>query len=287
MTDRMGDSMTMAPVASATAGLVTGRARRSCPLECCPTDQATMEGMPPAGDRPRGGIHSVPLAHLLLVAAAFLFLSACGGGRVAPVDEVGVAGTGAPVGGSVATSPAVPSSSTADGASSAVVVSVLPGEREDSGAPLGQSTGPGGNGAASVTDSPGYSTPSPATEPSRGMVAPAPGGLNPAVVALMDDAERRTQAGEHDAAAARIERALQVSPDNAWLWHRLARERLAQGRAQEAENLATRSISLAPGDARLQASNWRVMEQARRARGDERGADEAAARAARLEAETV
>ena len=116
---------------------------------------------------------------------------------------------------------------------------------------------------------------------------PPASGLTPPALALVRDADRRAGAGEHDAAAATIERALQISPGNAWLWHRLARERLAQGRAGDAESLAARSTSLAPGDRRLQAGNWRVIEQARRQRGDENGAADAANRAARLEAEAA
>ena len=212
----------------------------------------------------------------LLLLAVALAGCAAEGPRIAPVDEVGVAGTGVPglpPGEAVAPASVAPERP----ASSGVVVSTLPGEGGASSAPLA---------GASAAAAPGSAAAPAAPAPAAPRLPPAT-GLTPPVVALVRDADRRAGAGEHDAAAATIERALQITPGNAWLWHRLARERLAQGRSREAESLAARSTSLAPGDQRLQAGNWRVIEQARRQRGDEKGAADAAGRAARLEAGTA
>ena len=110
--------------------------------------------------------------------------------------------------------------------------------------------------------------------------APAPTTLSSAAAALVADADRRSSEGQHDSAAASLERALQVSPQNAWLWHRLARERLAQGRGAEAESLANRSISLANRNPSLVSANWRLIAGARRLAGDAAGATEAERQAA-------
>lgn len=106
--------------------------------------------------------------------------------------------------------------------------------------------------------------------------------LNPAIKELLNDANRHSAEGRHDGAAAALERALQIEPEDAALWHRLARTRLNQGRAGLAEALAAKSNSLAAGDPNLQAQNWRVIAKARKKQGDAPGAEDALARAARL-----
>ena len=106
--------------------------------------------------------------------------------------------------------------------------------------------------------------------------------LNPAIMELLNDANRHSAEGRHDGAAAALERALQIEPQDAALWHRLARTRLDQGRLDLAEALAAKSNSLAAGDPNLQVQNWRVIAKARKKQGDAPGAEDALARAARL-----
>jgi ATP/maltotriose-dependent transcriptional regulator MalT len=48
--------------------------------------------------------------------------------------------------------------------------------------------------------------------------------------------------------------------------------RLMQGDYAQAESVAARSNSWAGGDGRLRAENWRLIAQARAARGDAAGA---------------
>ena len=105
----------------------------------------------------------------------------------------------------------------------------------------------------------------------------APQG-NQAVAALLDSASNYVSAGELDRAAAALERALRIEPKNASIWHDLAQIRLHQRQYQEAESMATKSISLT-NDRSLRARNWRVMAVARRAVGNDAGADEAEAQA--------
>lgn len=106
--------------------------------------------------------------------------------------------------------------------------------------------------------------------------------VNPAVVALLDTANRQERNGHHDRAAASLERALQIEPREAWLWHRLGQLRLMQGQPDQAEHLALRSNTLAQGNIRLTADNWSLIADARRRRGDDAGARSARQRAAEL-----
>ncbi|MDT0635533.1 tetratricopeptide repeat protein [Spectribacter hydrogenooxidans] len=101
----------------------------------------------------------------------------------------------------------------------------------------------------------------------------------PAVVALLDSSEQLARAGNHDRAAAAAERALDVEPRNPFVYRRLAALYLDQGQPEQAETFARKSNSLAGRNPPLRASNWRLIAEARRARGDTVGADAAASRA--------
>ena len=103
--------------------------------------------------------------------------------------------------------------------------------------------------------------------------------VNPAVVALLNTATSHSNAGQHDAASASLERALQIEPQDAWLWHRLARIRMAQGSPEEAANLAARSNTFATNDRPLLADNWRLIAATRQQLGDASGARAANLRA--------
>ena len=105
------------------------------------------------------------------------------------------------------------------------------------------------------------------------MSAPASGGVastaaNPAVVSLLNTASAQSQAGDYTRAAATLERAIAIEPNNAWLWHRLARTRLNEGRLEQAAGLAAKSNSLATADGRLQSDNWKLIAEVRRRQGD-------------------
>ena len=102
---------------------------------------------------------------------------------------------------------------------------------------------------------------------------------NPAVLALLNNADAQEQAGQFEQAAAALERALRLEPRNAMLWHRLARLRLSQGQWQTAVDLAAKSNSLAGGNGDLQARNWQVIAVAKERQGDRDGAREARTRA--------
>jgi predicted Zn-dependent protease len=120
-----------------------------------------------------------------------------------------------------------------------------------------------------------------AAPPQRPPVAPqpAPPPPNAAVVTLLDTADQRARAGNLENAAAVVERALRLEPQNPLLWHRLATLRLQQGQFAQAASLAAKSNALAGNNRQLQASNWDTIAQAKEQLGDA-----AAARAAREKA---
>lgn len=95
---------------------------------------------------------------------------------------------------------------------------------------------------------------------------------NLAIAGLMDGARADAAAGRLANAAASLERALRIEPRNPRLWQELARVRLKQGDYAQAESTAARSNSWARFDPALRADNWRLIAQAREARGDAEGA---------------
>ncbi len=101
---------------------------------------------------------------------------------------------------------------------------------------------------------------------------------SPAVDALLSEANRQLKTGNHDGAAASLERALRVEPRDAYLWHRLAYVRLKQVRGSQAESMALKSISLSGDKTELINSNWRLIARARKLLDDAAGAQDALAR---------
>jgi predicted Zn-dependent protease len=104
----------------------------------------------------------------------------------------------------------------------------------------------------------------------------------PAVVALLDHAEAQANSGDLGAAADTLERAIRIDSRNPVLWHHLAQVRLAEDEPLQAEQLATKSNSLAAGNSALQARNWQLIAEARRMRGNEKSARSAEAQARKL-----
>lgn len=100
-----------------------------------------------------------------------------------------------------------------------------------------------------------------------------------AVVALLEQAAQRSMEGDRDGAVVALERALRISPRNAYLWQRLALVRLEQGQFDLAEHLAAKSNALAGDDHQARSRNWQIIAQARELRGDSAGAREAYAQA--------
>lgn len=105
-----------------------------------------------------------------------------------------------------------------------------------------------------------------------------------AVVALLKQAEGQANAGELDAAAASLERAIRIDPRNPLLWYHLATIRLSQENPAQAEQLASKSNSLAPGNYVQQSRGWLLIAAARRQQNNVAGAASAEQRARELAA---
>jgi len=114
--------------------------------------------------------------------------------------------------------------------------------------------------------------PLPDSVPGPVAALPAPVPANAAIASLVTSARADVAAGRLTNAAASLERALRIEPRNPRLWQELAQVRLRQGDYAQAEFVAARSNSWAGSDSRMRAENWRLIAQAREARGDAAGA---------------
>jgi tetratricopeptide (TPR) repeat protein len=104
--------------------------------------------------------------------------------------------------------------------------------------------------------------------------------LGAASKSLVSQAESQSASGNYAVAAGTIERALRIEPDNPLLWIEIAKIHLAENNYLQAENLARKALSRATGDARTQASAWKIVADSYRGRGrvaEARDADERAA----------
>ena len=117
----------------------------------------------------------------------------------------------------------------------------------------------------------------------KSILPPPPVSENSAVVGLINTARVDADAGQYPNAIAALERALRIEPKNPRLWQEFARVRMKQGDYAQAENLAARSNSWAGADNNLRAENWRLIAEARTARGDDAGAKAALERAKQAE----
>jgi len=140
------------------------------------------------------------------------------------------------------------------------------------------SAGPGTTGAPGEAS--GTAQPAPPERP----LAPAPQQfhLGAAASALVAQAHRQLQGGDSLAAAATLERALRIEPDNPLLWIELGRLRLSENNAAQADAMGRKALILGTGDPAAQAAAWRLVADSLRARGRNDEAYDADRRAAGL-----
>ncbi|MHB1586772.1 MAG: tetratricopeptide repeat protein [Acidiferrobacteraceae bacterium] len=112
-------------------------------------------------------------------------------------------------------------------------------------------------------------------------VTNAPESQNPAVTQLMQQAQQSAASGHPRTAEGLIERALRIAPHNPYLWHELAKLRLAR-HPNEARYLATRSNTLSGHHRALRARNWHLIASALAVLGHPHRAAEADSRAQAL-----
>lgn len=98
---------------------------------------------------------------------------------------------------------------------------------------------------------------------------------NAAVVALYRQGTQAQQAGDLQRAANDLERALRLSPANAFVWSALASVHLQAGKLDRVEGEASKSNALAGTNVFLLHANWLNIAAARKSLGDAAGALEA------------
>lgn len=116
---------------------------------------------------------------------------------------------------------------------------------------------------------------------SSGASASSAQARQPAVQALVEQAEEQIAAGDYDSAAASLERALRIDGGDPLVWERLASLRFEQGNLIQAENLARRSLSYG-GNGATARNAWLLIADIKRLQGDE-----AAAATARRNADSL
>jgi len=109
-------------------------------------------------------------------------------------------------------------------------------------------------GAAGCTVSPGRSPSGSAPAP-RGPAAEP----NAASVALLERSQAARSAGRYGEAAASLERALRIDPNNALLWIELAEIKAADGDRAQAGEMARKALTLAAGDRAIEARARRLL----------------------------
>ena len=102
------------------------------------------------------------------------------------------------------------------------------------------------------------------------------------VAELRQEALAQQAGGEWVNAAAILERALRIDASSPELYLQIAEVRLGQGRFAEAEQVASKGLSLVRGDAVTEAALWQVTAQARSGQGNTAGAQQAREKACSL-----
>ena len=91
-----------------------------------------------------------------------------------------------------------------------------------------------------------------------------PAGTSKAVKTLLQQADLQRSSGDLTGAAATLERALRIEPENAYVWNRLAHVRFKQGQAGLAGELAAKSNAFAGNDDAIRRDNDSLIARSRK-----------------------
>ncbi len=108
---------------------------------------------------------------------------------------------------------------------------------------------------------------------------PAVKPLSPAIISLVIEAEKNSQAGDFESAVSTIERALRIESRNPILTYKLAQIRLKQSKPRLAEDLAKKAALLSAQNKSLRRQSWLLISEARKQQNNFYGAKEAKIRA--------
>jgi tetratricopeptide (TPR) repeat protein len=106
--------------------------------------------------------------------------------------------------------------------------------------------------------------------------------LNAASRALVDQANVQRKGKNFMQAAATLERALRIEPNNPLLWLEYGELRMDEGNFAQAENMGRKAVASASGDVRTQANAWRLIAESLKARDKNNEAQQAYAKASAL-----
>jgi len=148
----------------------------------------------------------------------------------------------------------------------------------------GPAPGPAGETPAGTAQPPPPSAVQPPAAPPEHPVVPQPRQfhLGPAAGALVAQAHSQAGSGDAGQAAATLERALRIEPDNPLVWIELGRVRLSENNPAQADAMGRKALALATGDPSAQSSAWYLIADSLRARGNNGEAADAERRAASL-----
>ncbi|HEX4387574.1 MAG TPA: tetratricopeptide repeat protein [Steroidobacteraceae bacterium] len=125
---------------------------------------------------------------------------------------------------------------------------------------------------------PGTAVPPPQPPPPE-RAPPKQFRLGAASSALVSQAHAQGASGDYGQAAATLERALRIEPDNPLLWSELGRVQLSENNPAQADAMGRKALALGTGDASAQASAWHLIADALKAQGKNAEAADAERRA--------
>ncbi len=128
----------------------------------------------------------------------------------------------------------------------------------------------------------GSAQPAPGTPAGPNAPVPRQFHLGSAASALVTQAHHQAAGGDYGQAAATLERALRIEPDNPLVWIELGRVRLAENNGLQADAMGHKALALATGDPAAQSAAWRLIADSLRMQGRNAEAAEADRHAAGL-----
>jgi hypothetical protein len=102
---------------------------------------------------------------------------------------------------------------------------------------------------------------------------------NPAVIALLDNADQQKKSGAMQAAESSLERAQRIAPRDPEIYYQWADIRRLEGQWSQAEQLALKGTNMAIGDVIMLRRLWLLIADVRSSTGNQSGAQQAKSKA--------